>query len=151
MYDGATPSGNALMAENLAMLSLYFDMPEWKSRAGKMLQGIVDIMQKHPLSFGYWALNLQTLVNGFKEIVIAGKTHLNIMKEILQQYIPVKIIQSATESDNYWPLLRGKNFSDGTYIYLCEGYKCLTPVETTEEFEKQVNQNIFNKKSKTTK
>ena len=151
MYDGATPSGNALMAENLILLSLYFDMPEWKSRAAKMLQGIAGIMQKHPLSFGYWALNLQSFINGFKEIVITGKEYLILMKEILQQYIPVKVVQSCGKEDNNWPLLRGKNFSNGTYIYLCEDYKCLNPVKTIKEFEKLVNQNIFNKKSQTTK
>jgi len=151
MYDGATPSGNALMAENLILLSLYFDMPEWKSRAAKMLQGIAGIMQKHPLSFGYWALNLQSFINGFKEIVITGKEYLSLMKEILQQYIPVKVVQSCNKENNDWPLLRGKKFSNGTYIYLCEDYKCLNPVKTIKEFEKQVNQNIFNKKSQTTK
>ena len=31
LYDGATPSGNALMAENLMMLSLYLNIGEWKS------------------------------------------------------------------------------------------------------------------------
>jgi uncharacterized protein YyaL (SSP411 family) len=151
MYDGATPSGNALIVENLFMLSLYFDIAEWKSRAAKMLQGIAGIMQKHPLSFGYWALCLQGFINGFKEIVITGKEYLSLTKEILQQYIPVKIVQSCGKEDNNWPLLRGKNFSNGTYIYLCEDYKCLNPVKTIKEFEKLVNQNIFNKKSQTTK
>jgi uncharacterized protein YyaL (SSP411 family) len=151
MYDGATPSGNALMAENLLMLSVFFDMTEWKSRAGKMLQTIAGILQKHPLSFGYWALNLQAFVNGFKEIVIAGKDYLNLTKEMLEQYIPVKVVQSSGDENNYWPLLRGKNFYNGTYIYLCEDYKCLNPAKTIEEFEKQLNRNIFNKKSQTTK
>jgi uncharacterized protein YyaL (SSP411 family) len=151
MYDGATPSGNTLMAENLFMLSLYFDMAEWKLRAAKMLQGMAGIVQKHPLSFGYWALNLQAFVNGFKEVVITGKEHLSFTKEILEQYIPVKVMQSSGDENNHWPLLRGKNFSIGTYIYLCEDYKCLNPVKTTEEFKKQLSQNIFNKKSQTTK
>ena len=151
MYDGATPSGNALMAENLVLLSLYFDIAEWKTRAENMLNNINSVAEKYPLSFGYWALNIQSFMNQLREIVITGKDYLNVSKEILKEYIPVRIIQSSKNENNYWPLLRGKTFSYETYIYLCESYKCLNPVKNVEEFKKQINRNIFNKKSTATK
>ena len=151
MYDGATPSGNALMAENLMMLSLYFDIDRWLARAENMLKNISSITEKYPASFSYWCLTLQGFIKGFKEIVITGQRNLKVLKEILQQYIPLKVIQSSITEDNFWPLLQGKTFSYQTYIYLCERYKCLNPVENVEEFKKKVNQNIFNKKSNTTK
>ena len=116
-----------------------------------MIKKINDVAQKYPVSFGYWCLNLQVLIKGFKEIVIMGEEHFKVLKEILKEYIPAKIIQSSNKEDNSWPLLQGKGFSYQTYIYLCEGYKCLNPVENVEEFKKKVNQNIFNKNSNTTK
>ena len=116
-----------------------------------MLKNINNVAEKYPVSFGYWCLNLQAFIKGFKEIVITGEEYFKVLKEILQEYIPVKIIQSSAAENNYWPLLQGKDFSYQTYIYLCERYKCLNPVENVEEFKKQVNQNIFNKKSTTTK
>jgi uncharacterized protein YyaL (SSP411 family) len=151
LYDGATPSGNALMAENLMFLSLYFDKLEWKTRADKMMKHISSIAQKYPVSFGYWCLNLQALIKGFKEIVITGEEHLKMQQQILKEYIPVKIIQSSNFEKDYWPLLQGKTFSYQTYIYLCESYKCSNPVKSVKEFKKLVNQNIFNKKSIATK
>ncbi|HVX25070.1 MAG TPA: thioredoxin domain-containing protein [Parafilimonas sp.] len=147
IYDAATPSGNAMMAENLHTLSLFFDIPEWKLRTEHLLKALNNFLSKHPVSFGYWMLNLQTLIKGLKEIVIAGKDHLRILKSLLKEYIPNKIVQSSDKENDYWPLLRGKNFSSGTYIYLCEDYSCLNPVENIENFKKQIDQNIFHKKS----
>jgi uncharacterized protein YyaL (SSP411 family) len=151
LYDGATPSGNALMAENLMVLSLFFNIDEWRIRAGKMIEHINSIAGKYPLSFGYWCLNLQALIKGYSEIVITGEEHLQVQREIFREYIPIKIMQSANRENNYWPLLQGKIFSYQTYIYLCKSYKCLNPVKSVEEFKKLVNQNIFNKKSTATK
>ncbi len=151
LYDGATPSGNALMTENLILLSLYFNKTEWRARAETIIKHISSIAQKYPVSFGYWCLNLQALIKGFKEIVITGEEYLKMLNAILKEYIPVKIIQAANLENSYWPLLQGKTFSYQTYIYLCESYKCLNPVKTIDEFKKQVNQNIFNKKSGITK
>lgn len=151
IYDAAIPSGNAMMAENLHVLSLFFDIPEWKKRTQTLLKVLSAFFQKYPSSFGYWILNLQTFIKGFKEIVIAGKEHLGITKKLLNEYIPNKIIQSSDKENNYWPLLRGKNFSSRTYIYLCEDYSCLNPVKNIEDFKKQIDQNIFHKKSTTIK
>ncbi len=151
MYDGAVPSGNALMAENLIMLSSYFNIDEWKVRAENMFNNISGVIEKYPVSFGYWCLTLQGFIKGYKEIVITGEEYFKVLKEILQVYIPLKIIQSSNTEDSFWPLLQGKTFSYQTYIYLCESYKCLNPAKNVEEFKKKVNQNIFNKKSNTTK
>lgn len=151
MYDGATPSGNALMIENLLILSIYFDIGDWKSRAEKALEVIKSTAAKHPVSFSYWSLNLQAFIKGYREIVITGVDYLTALKEIWKEYIPVRVIQASAEEKNYWHLLQGKIFSNRTLIYLCENYNCLKPVATIEDFKLQVNQNFFNKKAPATK
>lgn len=151
MYDGATPSGNALMAENLIYLSPYFNERSMHERAGKMLNAVKKLTESHPLSFGYWAINFQNYIKGLKEIVIVGSDFKTLLKAALKEYIPLKIIQSSAKENNSWPLLRGKNFSYKTYIYLCENYYCLNPVETITGLKDIVNQNIFSKKPKATK
>jgi uncharacterized protein YyaL (SSP411 family) len=145
LYDGATPSGNSLMAENLMLLSLYFNVTEWRARAEKMIKHMNSVAQKYPVSFGYWCLNLQALIQGYKEIVITSEEYLDVLKEILREYIPGKIIQSSNNENNYWPLLQGKTFSYQTYIYLCESYKCLNPVESVEEFKKRLTKTFLTK------
>ncbi len=151
IYDGATPSGNALMAENLIYLSVYFDNKLYNKQGEKMLYAIKKMALNHPLSFGSWALSIQNFINGLREIVVIGRNHLIILKEILKKYIPVKIVQSSMLGNNYWPLLRHKNFSEKTCIYLCENYNCFNPAETIEEFINLIDQNIFDKINKATK
>ncbi len=151
MYDGATPSGNALMAENLIYLSAYFDDQSYNARVKKMLLIINQVALKYPLSFGYWALSFQILIKGVKEIVISGSDNLTTLKEVLNEYIVGRIIQSSTMENNYWPLLRGKKFSEKTFIYLCEHYNCYNPVETIEEFKNLLDQNNFYKINQETK
>ena len=48
IYDGATPSGNAVMADNLYQLSTIFDVPAWRSRADKMMEIISPSIVKYP-------------------------------------------------------------------------------------------------------
>ena len=147
IYDGATPSGNALIAENLLYLSLYFDDKLMSERAEKMLNSVKPLAQNHPTSFGYWALNMQSFIVGLKEIIVIGFNQSNLLKSVLKEYIPCKIIQSSLGENNFWPLLRNKYFNDRTFIYLCQSNTCFNPAATIKEFKYLINQNIFNKKN----
>ncbi len=139
LYDGATPSGNALMAENLLKLSVYFDIPEWRQRSEDMILYISNFAGKYPVSFGRWNLNMLLLVYGLKEIVVMADDYASLVQKILQEYIPLKVIQAAQQPDEGWPLLRGKVIlPNQTKIYICEDYNCLQPAGSFEEFKNQL-------------
>jgi hypothetical protein len=143
IYDGATPSGNSLMAANLILLSVFFDIPEWKVRAESMLSYVNKFSEKYPTSFGVWSLNLQLLVYGLKEIVLMGKDYQLLLKKILQEYIPLKVLQASSQQNNEWPLLKEKIIaSNKTKIYICEHYSCLKPLESFEEFKNQLTKHF---------
>lgn len=108
IYDGATPSGNALMVENL--ISAYFNERSMHERAGKMLTALKKMTENHPLSFGYLAINFQNYIKDLKEIVIVGSDFKTLLKAVLKEYSPLKIIKSSEKENNSWPLLRGKTF-----------------------------------------
>lgn len=55
VYDSATPSANALMAENLLYLSVIYNKKEWRERAENMVAGLLEVVKAHPTSFGVWA------------------------------------------------------------------------------------------------
>jgi uncharacterized protein YyaL (SSP411 family) len=152
IYDGATPSGNALMAENLYILSLFFDIPAWRHRAGRMVSLMMNTAEKYPTSFGFWCMNMQALILGMKEIAILGKNYNQIAAQILGEYVPIKLVQSAPGETDAWPLLKGKSASPKkTKIFVCENYQCQQPVETLLDFRNIISKNIFNKKSTETK
>ncbi|HSF44626.1 MAG TPA: thioredoxin domain-containing protein, partial [Chitinophagaceae bacterium] len=76
IYDGATPSGNSLMANVLLRLGILFDEPGWQERAVKMVDSVSQMATRYPTSFGIWADLLQELVHGTLEIVVLGENAL---------------------------------------------------------------------------
>lgn len=143
IYDGATPSGNSVMAENLFKLSVIFDIPGWKQRAERMLVNISRVAEKYPVSFGNWCLMMLTSVYGLKEIVVATENYQALLQQVLQEYIPFKIVQASSVQNNDWPLLKGKVIlPNQTKIYICENYNCLQPATSFEEFKNQLNKHF---------
>ena len=139
IYDGATPSGNSVMAFNLSKLSIIFNIAEWNRRSVNMLEGINSSVTKYPQSFAIWASLLQQNVFGLNEIAVVGKGGMKLSKEIALNYIPYKIVMvSEVENDNY-PLLKGKPSNMEPQIYLCKNYHCLTPFKTNSELLLYIN------------
>jgi uncharacterized protein len=131
VYDGATPSGNAVMAQNLFYLSAVFDIPLWEERAKHMLSTMANAIEKYPTSFGVWAGLLQTQIAGYTEIAITGQQAKAHLYPILEAYIPHKILMSNEEETAIFPLLQGKNFtSKGAQFYLCRDKVCKPPFFT---------------------
>ncbi|NCI45429.1 thioredoxin domain-containing protein [Sediminibacterium soli] len=135
VYDGATPSGNAVMAGNLLYLSIVFDIPEWQERAVHLVRSLANAITKYPTSFGVWASNLQLLVKGSKEIAIVGQLYPEFLRPVLERYIPNKVLQAAADGNSALPLINGKSPGAGgeTAFYLCEGYACKAPFFSISE------------------
>jgi uncharacterized protein len=133
VYDGAIPSGNALMAWNLYRLSILTDEPTWRDHAVSMLESLLQPVVRYPTSFGVWAGFLLELVNGTHEIVVLGDNAPLEGRQLLAAYIPNKIVQIAVRPDETQVLMRGKTVESGTTWYLCRNYACLRPVKTLVE------------------
>ncbi|MBS1730208.1 MAG: thioredoxin domain-containing protein [Bacteroidetes bacterium] len=134
VYDGAVPSGNAVMAENLAYLSKIYDRQEWADRNIQMIETIGKNIVLHPLSFGYWALQVQAVIEGVPEIVITGTHANNLKSEVVQHYMPLRIMQSGLSPNDDFPLLKEKIFDKrNAMIYLCRNYSCEKPLKSAEQ------------------
>ena len=139
IYDGATPSGNSVMATNLAKLSIIFNITEWNKRSDNMVEGINISVTKYPQSFAIWASLLQQKVFGLNEIAVVGKGAFKLSKEISLNYIPYKIVMVTESKDDNYPLLRGKPSTTEPLIYLCRNYHCLNPFKTNSELLLYIN------------
>lgn len=134
VYDGATPSANAVMAGNLFYLALVFNEPDRHERAEKMLRSLFPAMEKYPGSFGFWAGIYLRQAAGIAEIAVTGTSTGPILKEILQEFIPNKVLQSTGNgAPEVMPLLENKTVGAKPAIYVCRNYSCLAPVFTVEE------------------
>ena len=127
VYDGATPSGNAIMAQNLLELGILFDQSEWKERAQKMVGGLSTVAVKYPTSFGVWLDAYCQLINGTKEIVLLGDYEV-ALKKLNQSFIPYSVVMAAGQAREEFPLLRDKTSEHPLSIFLCENYACQKPV-----------------------
>jgi uncharacterized protein len=133
IYDGAVPSGNAVMMWNLYQLGIIFDIPDWKSRSLQMAGSVHEAVVKYPGSFGVWAGFLLSSTYGIPEVAITGEESTNLSNEFLRNFIGYNVFQSATLSNNDFPLLAEKPFSKKGLIFLCKDYACQAPVHTVNE------------------
>ena len=133
MHDGATASGNSIMAENLFYLSVIFEKRDWYEKAQNITSQLAEAVMKYPSSFAVWAFVILKQVMGINEIVVTGTDAGTIHKEMLRLYMPNKVMQCQTAEITGFPLLNGKDFGSGSYIYLCRGNSCKAPVNKVYE------------------
>ncbi len=125
VYDGATPSGNAVMAANLQYLGRVFDKKDWLNRMHQVLAGLSGVIVKYPTSFGAWALVMQTELAGWKEIALVGPGAGTYLPQVLERYSPNKILQTEETKEGEFPLLAGKMPKDGKLrFYICQNFSC---------------------------
>ena len=127
IYDGATASGNSVMAENLLQLSIIFDNAQWRARSNQMVQTLSNSILKYPGSFGVWASLLLFQVMGINEVVVIGTNYANLSNEILLKYVPNMVMMSSENGNEAFPLLAAKPSSKTENIFLCKNYACLAP------------------------
>jgi uncharacterized protein YyaL (SSP411 family) len=124
IYDGATPSGNSVMAFNLLYLSLLFDEPAWADRSRQMAEAVRNVVTEYPGSFGIWATLYQALTYTIPEIAITARRPENARKELLSQLIPYRVFQSSAQENTHFPLLRDKLVREVPQFFLCQNYAC---------------------------
>lgn len=139
VYDGAVPSGNAVMAGNLYHLSVLFDIKSWADRAQAMVRMLGNAISRYPGSFGVWAGWLQEMVEGTNEIVLTGDNPEAVRCDIMGYYIPNKIVAGAGPEGLDLPLLEGRKREGKPAIYLCRNNTCQAPVFSAKELISLIN------------
>ena len=139
VYDGATPSGNAIMADNLTYLSVVFNNPGWMQIAQQNMGSLKAAITGYPGSFCCWASVAMKQFYGINEIIIMGKDCFGICKNLLKYFMPDIIVQGSELPNNNFPLLAGKTVGSETLIYLCKNYSCKYPVKTLNELFYQMD------------
>lgn len=133
IYDGAVPSGNAIMIQNLWYLSVVFDERSWADRCVAAVSGLAQTVVRYPTSFGVWASQLLQFVKGTPELAIVGKDFKERMKEAGKWFIPYRILIGAEKNIPELPLLTDRLKENETLVYLCKDYHCIKPVSYIEE------------------
>jgi uncharacterized protein YyaL (SSP411 family) len=133
VYDGATPSGNSVMAANLLYLGTIFDLQDWKKRAAGNAAGLKEMIMRYPGSFGVWATLINALSYQLNEVVLAGSFSEQRHREFLAKGIPNRVFQISSVTHFDFPLLRNKPVQGPPQFFLCRDYACQQPVKEVAE------------------
>ncbi len=122
-YDGAQPSGNALICSSLNYLGHVFDNSIWIKHAESMMVSMRKSMLQYPGSFGHWAQSFYQMSVGMIELVGVGATvHLDLPK-LMAPFLPHTIRLTSRDQNVNIPLLKGKNSTDNQY-FMCKNQTC---------------------------
>jgi uncharacterized protein len=133
LYDNAMPSGNATMAHNLQRLAIIFEKNDWKKIVQSLLKAIENTAKRYATSFARYALVMLLEEKNYREIAIIGTDALEKIQAIQTHFFPNAIFMASQNADSEYAMLKDKNED---YIYLCQNYACLKPVQSVEEFLK---------------
>ena len=139
VYDGATPSGNAVMALNLYRLGILYNLPEWKEQSASMLAALGNAITRYPTSFGCWACLLQEQISGTNELALVGDGFEKVLHEVLNEYIPHRVLMAAAGPVEEFPLLAARTSVSRVSLYRCSNYTCQLPVFSAKELISLIN------------
>ena len=126
-YDGAQPSGNALICSGLYYLGHVFDCSNWTLHAEKMIQSIRPSLLQYPGSFGYWAQSFYQMSTGMTELVGVGPTVHESLPALNGVFLPNTIRITSVAEDDRISLLKDKKSYDNQY-FICKNKTCSAPM-----------------------
>jgi len=130
LYDGATPSANAVMMENLELMGNLMERTDWLERSEGMLFAQLPTTLRYPTSFARWATYTQRYEAGPKQLMIAGKDAASLLWEWQGTFHP-EIYSMAFENEvTEIPAAKGKWMESETNLYLCTHFECGLPVKS---------------------
>ncbi|MBN1633307.1 MAG: thioredoxin domain-containing protein [Ignavibacteria bacterium] len=140
LYDGALPSGNSVMIENLIKLNSAAENKLYREKAMKSLEFFYEEIESNPFSYPQAIFSLLLYLNPFYEIIISGNKEntLEFKKVINEEYIPGKILMYAdTESSKSVNKLATYNINEEK-VFICYDYKCEKPVDNPSELKEKL-------------
>lgn len=129
--DGALPSGNGMMVNNLHLAYQISGKSNYINIAQGILSSIRAQTLRFPGSYGQFALAVLNQAYGNREIIVVGPAYRNLMDSLQKKYIPGTLILGNNEPSDAI-IFAGRHSTEKTLIYLCQDGKCLSPVDNVE-------------------
>ena len=140
-YDGASPSGNSVMLDNLITLARYTGNAKWEDIAQKMLDQYAGLIERQPSVYTRMMTALEKLIGQKEQLVIAGEMGPE-MQEALSNLQPlfddeIILVKTAANSQllgKLAPFTRdmSQTGKEPTY-YLCRGNACQSPTNNLSQ------------------
>jgi uncharacterized protein YyaL (SSP411 family) len=139
LQDGATPSGNAVMADLLLTLGTYRQDEALVALSRAIVESLAAPAEEYPAAFGRVLAVAGRHLQPVRELVFAGNPGTasldNLRLLAMQQYLPDVVIGYSGDdatTDVEWPMLMERPRVGEAAAYLCQQFTCLPPVTTPE-------------------
>ena len=132
LFDGATPSANAVAATALLRLSALTGERSYAERAGGVITAMAELMRAHPGAFTHLLAGVAMQVRGLSEVVVAGERP-DLVRTVHSRYLPDAVLAWGERYES--PLWEGRE--DG-YAYVCRQFACKLPAATVDELVAQL-------------
>jgi uncharacterized protein YyaL (SSP411 family) len=133
-YDGAEPSGNSVMAQNLLRLARITGREEFRSAADRTLAACAQKLQQAGMGLPQMLVALETALSPPMEIVLSGPRQdpamLEMLRAMRRRFLPHAVVMMESESPRPMPALDGR-----PTVYVCENYACQLPVSDAAALE----------------
>ncbi|OHB73681.1 MAG: thioredoxin [Planctomycetes bacterium RBG_16_41_13] len=137
IYDGATPSGNAIALLNLLRLGRITGNPSYEALADNLIKAFSGAIMQYPSGYTQFMCALDFALGPSKEIIVAGEREGNDTKDILREigsrFLPNKVlllhpsngvfIEEIAHYTKELTPIEGR-----ATVYMCENYSCKKPV-----------------------
>lgn len=139
VYDGATPSANAVMAYNLRILSGVFHNTAWQQRSEQMLDAMQDMALRYPTSFAYWAQLLQCRTQGWMQVMVLGAPAKGELRRLKQSLGPNVYVLKVGPQSPELPATRGLDQHPESPRYLlCQDWRCMPAENDVSKLSLQI-------------
>ncbi|MFT4062150.1 MAG: thioredoxin domain-containing protein [Edaphocola sp.] len=133
LYDGATPSANAIMMENLWALGHLFEKPGWPEQAEAMLLSQKKVAMRYPSSFARWAVQQQRYARTLYQLIIAARNAVALCLDWHNGGLYPHVSVFCMDKDQPRVAAMQHKFLEGqTMYYLCREGSCRLPANSAE-------------------
>ncbi|MFA7361504.1 MAG: thioredoxin domain-containing protein [Candidatus Kapaibacterium sp.] len=145
IYDGAEPSGNSVMADNLTRLFAIFKDDRYYKLAEESYESFYSKAESSPFSSPYFLSSLFNFLKYNTSIILSGNLRSELFIElhsaVMKKYLPNKnLIYFNNISAKLIPYLNDiVKDADSEKVFVCENFTCNLPVSTTNELNNLLN------------
>ncbi len=121
VFDGATPSANAVAALALARLGALTGTERYTASARSVVDMLGPLLARHPTAFPHTLLTATRLARGWTEVVIAGDRP-DLLATVHGRWLPDAVVAWGQPTPS--PLWEDR---EAGRAYVCEHYRCQLP------------------------
>jgi uncharacterized protein YyaL (SSP411 family) len=133
LFDGATPSANAVAALSLARLGALTGNERYTGVARQVVDQFGDLLTRHPSAFAHTLLTADLLLEGSTEVVVTGHRP-DLVATVRSRWRPTTVLAWGEPTDS--PLWLGR---DGDRAYVCRHYACRLPADDVDTLAAQLD------------